>query len=254
MKRRWFTAVVALGLGVVMLGTSPAVMARSSAPKDNACSTGGPEGTSQPGAFRASSDGSGIGDVSLVDANGVETTTTGRLEWKLSQQVTGNAGPAFTASPGTLFGRLDFELKLNGSSEVIKFESKCILEAGVFNTATDPTSSQEQDPFGLEVARNVDRGVEGEWQGIARDFPGDDQKQLIVAAIAVWSVTDPGVPPRFKLDIASASGNAGTCLTEGNPGAGFGGPTGSPHEVEIKAPAQNSGRAVCDFNQQQQQA
>src|ERR1700716_1746391 len=127
MKRRWFTSVVALGLGVVMLGTSPAVMARSSAPsapKDNACNTGGPEGTTQPGAFRDSSEGSGTGDVTLVDANGVETTTTGRLEWKLSQQVTGNAGPAFTASRGTLFGLLEFELKLNGSSEVIKFKSK----------------------------------------------------------------------------------------------------------------------------------
>jgi hypothetical protein len=236
-------SILALGLMAVPAGQA---LAHSNAdkPKDNACLPG-PQTTLGPLAFLAESEGSGAGDAALDPGGGAtEQTSQGRLTWDLSQKVTGNAGPAGTASPGTMYGQLQFTLSL-GSNQKITFKSQCILEAGVFNDTED-------DPFAPEAIHPVKRGVEGEWQGTAKNFPTPGTSSTVVAAIAVWTVND-GKAPRFKIDIATGTkGTPGTCLSESTPGAALNS-TAKGGNVELGAPNQNSGRGICVQNAQQEQ-
>jgi hypothetical protein len=236
--------LVLLAAGCVA-GIAPTTRAGSNAPRDNACLPA-QEATSidsGPGAFKASSEGSGTGNATLQPAPlAVEQDSQGRLRWALGVQVTGNVP---TATSSTLFGTLDFKLTL-GNGQKIDFDSRCILEAGVFNTT-------EEDPFGDvppngEVVRPVRRGVEGEWLGTAKNFPTQGQSSQVLAAISTWTTA---AGPRFKVDIATSTG---ACLGEAVPSAGIGGPTTASVHAEISATNLDAGRSTCSQQQQQQQA
>jgi hypothetical protein len=236
-------ALVLLAGGCVFV--APTTRTASNAPRDNACLPA-QEATSidsGPGAFKAASEGNGTGDATLQPAApAVEQDSQGRLRWELGVNVTGNT-PTVTSS--TLFGTLDFKLTL-GNGQKIDFESRCIIEAGVFNTT-------EEDPFGDvppngEVVRQVRRGIEGEWLGTAKNFPAPGQSSQVVAAIATWTTA---AGPRFKVDIATSTA---ACLGESVPNAGIGGPTSRSVRAEISAPNLDAGRSTCSQQQQQQQA
>jgi hypothetical protein len=132
--------LVLLAAGCVA-GIAPTTRAGSNAPRDNACLPA-QEATSidsGPGAFKASSEGSGTGNATLQPAPlAVEQDSQGRLRWALGVQVTGNVP---TATSNTLFGTLDFKLTLGNGQKNFPTQgqsSQVVAAISTWTTAAGP--------------------------------------------------------------------------------------------------------------------
>lgn len=238
MSKHHVRRVLATGLLVPLLSgvtaaTSVTAASAVSAP-DNACAPGPERVVGQSGAFTASSSGKGQGETTFDDNLGHETTGPGSINWQIQQQVTGNAGANHAASPGTLWGTLSLSVAQSDGTTV-QFTTTCILEAGVFQ-------GTEEDPLPPETNRTVSRGIEGEWEGTAYNFPGPGMTSNVVASLAVWRPVG-GVAPRFHLDMTT-----GPCTNEVDPSLTVAGPSGSPEvsAAQFSAPPKEAGRGVCN--------
>jgi hypothetical protein len=228
--------VIASGAGVVLLvgglGAIAGTTTATAAGPTGACFPA-LESQFDPGNFSGSTTGSGLGAVSFELPSG-SSEGTAFMTWSEHQSVTGNTG---AGTNGQMSGTLVLTVQQGGHN--VSFTSSCILEAGSFAGET------EEDPFGSETTRTVIRGLEGEWIGIAANFPTTGQATPVVASLAVWTTS---AGPRFHLDLTTATFFSNSCPNETGAGGSIavGGPTKPGANVLVAAPNVQAGRGECD--------
>ncbi|MDP9075105.1 MAG: hypothetical protein M3N98_13270, partial [Actinomycetota bacterium] len=86
------------------------------------------------GAFNAISDGAGTGTAEFTDAKHKNDTALPgdwMVTWQITEDVTGNAGPANKQSAGAMSGVLHLTVRHVGGPEIYTYTSNCIHEAGI---------------------------------------------------------------------------------------------------------------------------